>query len=99
MKYCKYCGEKVFLDAVVCVHCGRSLIENRQNIIEDTGNAGWGVLGFFFPVIGLILCLVWNKDRPNDAKKAGIGALVSVIVSVVFVIIFYAIIAAVAIGY
>jgi len=86
MKYCKYCGEKVFLDAVVCVHCGRSLIENRQNIIEDTGNAGWGVLGFFFPVIGLILFLVWNKERPKDAGMAGKGALASVILSVVAVV-------------
>lgn len=54
---------------------------------EKKGNFGWGVLGFFFPIIGLILFLVWKNDKPADAKVAGIGALIGVIVSVVFSII------------
>jgi len=48
---------------------------------QDTskGNAGWAVLGFFFPLIGLILYLVWRDTHPGDAKMAGKGALISVI--------------------
>ena len=44
---------------------------------------GWAVLGFFIPIVGLILFLVWGKTRPEDAKAAGKGALISVIISVV----------------
>ena len=49
---------------------------------EDTGSFGWAVLGFFLPIVGLILYLVWKTDKPLSAKRAGKGALVSVIVGV-----------------
>ena len=48
---------------------------------------GWGVLGFFIPLAGLILFLVWRKDRPCDARCAGLGALLCVLFSVVFALI------------
>ena len=44
--------------------------------VRDTGAAGFGVLGFFFPIVGLILYLVWKDTLPKRAKGAGIGALV-----------------------
>ena len=44
---------------------------------------GWAVLGFFIPLAGLILCLVWGQTRPEDAKAAGKGALISVIISAI----------------
>lgn len=37
-----------------------------------------GILGCCIPVVGLILWLVWKDSKPNTAKAAGIGALVSV---------------------
>lgn len=49
----------------------------------DTGSFGWAVLGFFFPLVGLILFLIWKTERPVSAKQAGMGALVSVIINVV----------------
>ena len=52
---------------------------------SDTGSAGWAVLGFFFPLVGLILYLVWKDSKPLSAKQAGKGALIGVIVSVVSV--------------
>lgn len=63
---------------------------------QESG-AGWGVLGFFFPIVGLILFLVWKDDHPARSKGAGIGALVSVILYVV-AIIFYVIIFVIAAG-
>ncbi|GEM_PF-2094901 len=56
------------------------------------GNKGWGVLGFCIPLVGLILFLVWNKDRPKDAKYAGIGAIIGVIFYVVAYVLFFVII-------
>lgn len=66
---------------------------------EPAPSIGWGVLGFFFPIVGLILFLVWHDDYPKRAKMCGKGALISVIVWVVFFvlwIIFAVVIVAVA---
>ena len=49
----------------------------------DTRSFGWAVLGFFFPIVGLILFLVWKSEKPVSAKQAGMGALASVISTVV----------------
>lgn len=49
----------------------------------DIGSFGWAVLGFFFPIVGLILFLVWKSEKPVSAKQAGMGALASVISTVV----------------
>ncbi len=44
MKYCKYCGERIHMDAVVCPHCGRqvemlqSAKDDRQIIINNNNN-------------------------------------------------------------
>lgn len=51
---------------------------------SDKGSVGWWFLGFFFPLIGLILFLVWRTDRRGDARKAGFGALTGTIVQIVF---------------
>ena len=40
---------------------------------------GWAVLGFFFPLVGLILFILWNKPEPEKAKMSGIGALVGAV--------------------
>ncbi len=45
----------------------------------DSGSIGWGILGCCFPLIGLILFLVWNGSKPRSAKTAGIGAIVGVV--------------------
>ncbi len=50
---------------------------------NDKGGFLWGLLGFCIPIVGLILFLVWKSTKPNSAKAAGIGALVSVILGVV----------------
>ncbi len=60
---------------------------------RDTGNAGYAIIGFCVPVAGLVLFLVWRQERPQDAKYAGIGALISVVLPFAFVIIYLLIIA------
>jgi uncharacterized protein YqgC (DUF456 family) len=56
---------------------------NSEPVNNDKGNFGWAVLGFFIPLVGLILYLVWKNTRPGDAKKAGIGALVGFVVNLI----------------
>ena len=50
----------------------------------DSGSFGWFILGFFIPLVGLILFLVWIGNKPKSAKMAGLGALVNVILTVIF---------------
>ena len=52
---------------------------------EDKGNIGWGILGFFIPIVGLILYIVWYKTKPKCAKQAGIGALIRVILKMILI--------------
>ncbi len=59
--------------------------------VYDSGSAGWGVLGFLIPIVGLILFLVWRSTKPRSSKAAGIGALISVILYVILVIIMIAV--------
>lgn len=36
--YCKYCGEKVHSDAVVCTNCGRQIREIKVNNVNSNTN-------------------------------------------------------------
>lgn len=68
---------------------------SQQQTPQEKGNFGFAVLGFCIPLVGLILFLVWNQDRPKDAKYAGLGALVSVIAGIVIYVLVFVIIFAV----
>lgn len=57
-----------------------------NNNVVDNGGIGWGLLGCCIPIVGLILFLVWKDTKPNTAKAAGIGALVSVGLGVLYYI-------------
>lgn len=49
----------------------------------ESTNMGFCVLGFCFPLVGLILFLIFMNDKPGYSRGAGIGALISVIISIV----------------
>lgn len=59
----------------------------QQTNPDDKGGCLWGGLGFLIPIVGLILYLVWRRERPKTAKACGIGALVGFILEIVFSII------------
>ncbi len=59
--------------------------------LDDGKSFGYAFLCFLFPIIGLILYLVWKDTYPLRASSCGKGAIVGVIVSVVSTI-FYVII-------
>lgn len=93
-KYCTNCGKEIDQEAVVCPHCGREVNNNyNKPVTTDSKGAqvGYGFLGAFIPLVGLILFCMWRKERPLAAKAAGIGALVSVVLAVVITVIVYGI--------
>lgn len=92
--YCSKCGKELDKNATFCSECGNEV--NNQTVVSNTNNVqnsgssfGWGVLGFFIPLAGLILFLVWKTDRPKDSKASGIGALIGVISLVLFYILIF----------
>ena len=60
-----------------------------QQTSSEGSTAGWGILGFFIPIVGFILWLIWKDEHPARAKSAGIGCLVSICLGVVGVILYF----------
>ncbi len=98
--FCKYCGAQIADQAEICPKCGLRVEEKRKTSEVDAPNIGFAILGFFFPVVGFVLYLVWLQELPLKAKSCGKGALISVIVSaalvVLYIIIFVILFASVA---
>lgn len=93
---CKNCGNDISNGVKFCTNCGTRVeelesVENSFNSNVNTNNSGaeigWGFLGFFLPIVGLILFLVWKDSKPSSSKASGIGALVGFCVSFVICII------------
>lgn len=89
--YCSKCGAKLPEGSEFCSECGNSLSETTKNEVKESSGSSfaWGILGFFVPLAGLILYLVWKQERPSDAKAAGIGALTWLIVYIVIIILVF----------
>lgn len=64
-------------------------LKNYNPVEEDQGNFGWAILGFFFPIIGLILFLCWVDNKKKSAKQAGIGALVGFLSKILIGVLFF----------
>ncbi len=94
--FCINCGKEIDDNSKFCPECGVDTQTGQPNYQrpprpmdpEDSGSVGWAILGFFVPVVGLILYLVWMQTKPKSGKMAGLGALVNVITGVVFVIVY-----------
>ena len=84
--FCKNCGKEINNNASVCIYCGVSTEEKK---VVDNGGIGWGALGCCIPIVGLILFLVWKDTKPNSAKAAGMGALISVVLSFIFYLLMF----------
>lgn len=75
--YCKNCGRNVDDTSLYCNNCG-ARIDNKSdaNVSEDSSSFGFAILGFFIPIVGLILFLIYEGKKPKRAKSAGKGALI-----------------------
>ena len=91
---CKKCNAPLMKGDVFCNNCGAKVEEEKKNTTSKTkptegSNAGWGILGFFVPIVGLILFFVWLKEQKSKAKAVGLGALIGGIIMVVGLVIFF----------
>lgn len=86
--YCKYCGSYVDDNSPYCKNCGAQADnEPVEYVCSDSPSFWFALLGFIFPIIGLILFIIYEDKRPKRAKSAGKGALVGFITKVVLAII------------
>lgn len=89
MAYCRNCGAEINEYALTCPKCGAQQ-RTEPSASLDEGGFLWGLLGCCIPIAGLILFLVWKDTKPNTAKAAGIGALVSVGAYILFYVLAFA---------
>ena len=99
MSFCPSCGTDVG-EGAFCPQCGYSMNGQPPAYVQppvqyivkpvtpDAPSAGMAWLGFFFPLIGLILYLVYHDSKPKKASSAGKGALWGVLVPVLIVLVF-----------
>ena len=86
--YCKNCGRIVDDTSSYCNNCG-ARIDNKPNAdaSEDSLSLGFAIFGFFIPIVGLILFLIYKEKKPKRAKLAVKGALIGFITEIVLAII------------
>ena len=83
-RYCPYCGAEQNIDYTVSAQQAANKVSN-----DDTGSIGWGVLGFFIPLVGIILYCVWRNEKPLNAKISLKGAIISFILEAVLVVVYF----------
>lgn len=96
--YCQHCGSETQEGQELCTSCGSKLangykshgkaVTNRSDL-DHKPNFGFSVLGFFIPLVGLILYLVLNATEPGKASSAGKGAIAGLIVGFLGTIVYY----------
>ena len=86
MKFCTKCGKEILDEAVICPHCGCKAADNS---IDDAPSKGFAILGFFIPLVGLILYLMYKDKEPLKAKSAGKGALIGFCTGIALAIIYF----------
>lgn len=95
IKFCEFCGNKVAVDAVVCIHCGRQLksvekVEKKVQGSKDNKNTNeenkfytqtWfmWLMLIFFAPVGIFLMWKFNDKMKKDIK---------IILTIVFAIFF-----------
>ena len=86
--YCKKCGKENKTETKFCTNCGNSIdVSSNYVVKEEKSTFGWGILGFLFPIVGLVLLILWRrKNKPKASKSLGIGTLIKLIIIYIFIL-------------
>lgn len=91
MKYCAFCGKELADDAAFCMACGRPCsgapYGNVANV-QDEDNIIFTIIGFFIPILGVILYLYYMDKMPLRAKSAIKGTIISIIAGAALAVLF-----------
>ena len=60
----------------------------EDKVVKKESNFVWGLLGFFVPMAGLILGIVWKDSEPGKAKAALNGFITYLVTMSIFIVLF-----------
>jgi len=89
--FCVRCGKEIDDKADVCIHCG-VYTEPQKKLLNDSSSALLALFAFFFPVVGIVLWLVYENSRPlraNSFKKGAITGFVLYGIFAAIAVLFY----------
>lgn len=89
--YCPSCGTPTKEQQEICTHCGTQLHKEHvgNKTIEDKPEILLNVVSCCFPLVGLILFLVWRDTKPKSAKSVCLWAVIgSVLMVLIYIILF-----------
>lgn len=79
-KFCYSCSKEIDENQDLCDECQTEVEhdDETKNEEDEAFVLGWGVLGFFFPIIGIILWMLWIGTKPRASNASGIGVLLGI---------------------
>ena len=78
-EFCSVCGKQRTTPAQGAQPTFQQPVYPQMGYVQDAPSGGMTALDFFFPIVGLILYLVWKDQTPLKAHSAGKGALIGVL--------------------
>ena len=94
---CNSCKNELNENSSFCTNCGTK-IGIPEEKISSGAKFGWTVLGFFFPIVGLILYCVWKDTKKEASKASGIGALIGFCFNILITILYFILIFVILVG-
>jgi len=92
MAYCRKCGAEIYDESVVCPHCGvpqnnfqsyQAQSYQAQPVPQTSGGAGV-LVGILFPIIGLIVAIVYaSGGNHSAAKNTLVASIISFVVALI----------------
>lgn len=85
MKYCRHCGGELEDEALVCIHCGRSVEESKP---QKASNANLGKIALIFMILSCAFAPISGIFNYFTAENVamGIGYLVGSLISLAWCI-------------
>jgi hypothetical protein len=77
-KFCHACGTQILQAAEICPNCGVRQTPPAPTVSDEGASGPVKAATFCFPIIGLILYIVWQDSKPKAAKDVCNWALISV---------------------
>ncbi len=78
--YCRNCGQEIPKEASQCINCGEPvnpfLATYSIPVEEDKPSMALNILSLVFPIVGLILYLVYMDKSPKRARPIGKFAII-----------------------
>ncbi len=103
--FCSKCGKSIPDNAIYCPECGnntnptsqqqsmgniQNTYNNGQQIVNDEPNTLANIASCCFPIVGLVLYLVWKDTKPKSSSavcKWAIGGVIAVAIIYILCII------------